>query len=507
MTQPYRPDATAGRSAELHYWAFISYSNQDREVAEWLHRSIETYRIPRRFVGRDQGGAAVPRRLYPIFRDRDELPTSSDLGEGLRTALRRSRNLLVLCSPNAAASRWVDQEVREFKALGREDSIFCVLVDNAGDSTHQPPPDAVEYFPPALLHHDHGGASDDPNKLPLAADLRQGGDSRRVVLLKVIAGFLGLMFDELWQRDRLRSRARKLQLAAAAVATVLLLGWSGWQWRSAADAAVRIEPFKDEPVVGFLEEKYSALFENPSTFTSSEVASLEAMHADLSQRADERSRSLELLDLGEHADLHARLTDLIERISRLDSARARVGRINTTLVIVEDASWKPWEDAETLGGLEKRYSEMFELPALVSIADFEAAEEERMLLLDRASGYETLVPEDCGDNPACEEVVHLRSRIVEVLESQDFSERVELLDVVLREHWDWRSRRPDALEDTRAWAQAVEDVAEDPRYAGLELLPQEDLVPLGADPSSGLLEFAHLLSGEPPRRNQMDASN
>lgn len=33
--------------AEYRYWAFISYSHQDEEWAGWLHRAIETYRVPR----------------------------------------------------------------------------------------------------------------------------------------------------------------------------------------------------------------------------------------------------------------------------------------------------------------------------------------------------------------------------------------------------------------------------------------------------------------------------
>ena len=37
-------------------------------------------------------------------------------------------------------------------------------------------------------------------------------------------------------------------------------------------------------------------------------------------------------------------------------------------------------------------------------------------------------------------------------------------------------------------------------YAGLELTPRLGLLPLGTDPNSGLLEFAHLQSGAPPQR-------
>jgi hypothetical protein len=61
------------------YWAFISYSHVDEPWAKWLHASLETYR-----VGRD--GRPTVRRICPVFRDREELPGSADLGATIRKA-------------------------------------------------------------------------------------------------------------------------------------------------------------------------------------------------------------------------------------------------------------------------------------------------------------------------------------------------------------------------------------------------------------------------------------
>ena len=47
------------------YWAFISYSQHDEAVSSWLHRAIETYRIPARIVGSAGRDGNVPRRLFP----------------------------------------------------------------------------------------------------------------------------------------------------------------------------------------------------------------------------------------------------------------------------------------------------------------------------------------------------------------------------------------------------------------------------------------------------------
>ena len=58
-------------------------------------------------------------------------------------------------------------------------------------------------------------------------------------------------------------------------------------------------------------------------------------------------------------------------------------------------------------------------------------------------------------------------------------------------------------EASRAWAAAAPDLAR--VYPGMELAPQPGLLPIGPDPRSGLWEFAHLCSGEPPKRDEAGA--
>src|SRR3954464_9309542 len=83
---------------EFKYKAFISYSHRDRQTAEWLHRSLENYQIPKQMIGLPGRDGPIPKRLFPIFRDRDELSTSSDLSIDIREALEQSANLIVICS-------------------------------------------------------------------------------------------------------------------------------------------------------------------------------------------------------------------------------------------------------------------------------------------------------------------------------------------------------------------------------------------------------------------------
>ena len=172
------------------YKAFISYSHADERWAKWLHRSLERYRVPRRLIDKYRPERELPNRLFPVFRDQSELSTSSDLGGALKEALSRSETLIVICSPAAASSRWLNEEIKHFKGLGREDRILCMIVDGEPDVSSD-----VCAFPPALLRSD----KDDSKIEYLAADPR--ADGRHDALLKVIGGVLQVGIDDLKQRD------------------------------------------------------------------------------------------------------------------------------------------------------------------------------------------------------------------------------------------------------------------------------------------------------------------
>ena len=91
------------------YQSYVSYSHADEKWAVWLHKKLETYRVPRRLVGRKTACGVIPKRIAPIFRDREELPTATDLSETVNKALRDSASLIVICSPHAASSHWVNE--------------------------------------------------------------------------------------------------------------------------------------------------------------------------------------------------------------------------------------------------------------------------------------------------------------------------------------------------------------------------------------------------------------
>ena len=208
-----------------HYWAFISYSQRDRRWADWLLPAIETYRFPRGLVGRQTGAVTIPQRLFPVFRDQDELPSAGDLNRKIQQGLENSYALIVICSPNAAASRWVNEEVRLFKTMGRADRIFPLIVDGEPNAAERLMSDSTECFPPALrfIVTADGTLTADRAE-PLAADAREGRGGRRNAFFRLLAGIAGIGFDDLRRREDVRARHRLLVRAAAAVAAALIAG-------------------------------------------------------------------------------------------------------------------------------------------------------------------------------------------------------------------------------------------------------------------------------------------
>jgi hypothetical protein len=185
----------------VEYASFISYSHADEKVARWLHRKLESYRMPRALVGREGRRGLIRRQLGKVFRDRDEFAAGGDLTAQIRDALERSAALIVLCSPRSAASRYVALEIETFRALSPNRPIIPVILEG----------EPSECYPEPLLKG---------NEL-LGADLRPGRDEKEAGLLRLLAGLHGVAFDELVQRERV---AQRLRMSLASGAAVLFAG-------------------------------------------------------------------------------------------------------------------------------------------------------------------------------------------------------------------------------------------------------------------------------------------
>lgn len=212
----------------LQYRAFISYSHADSRWAGWLHRALEGFVLDKDLIGRKTATGTIPETLRPVFRDRNDFTAGGTLSEQTLAALDASAALIVICSPAAAKSEYVNEEIALFKSRHPDRPVIPLIV------TGKPGDGEAECFPPALRYRVNakGRVTKTANTV-LAADAREEGDGKDLAVAKVIASLLGLPADDVFRRAERERRAaarrrRRVQGVVATLALLLALGGVVW---------------------------------------------------------------------------------------------------------------------------------------------------------------------------------------------------------------------------------------------------------------------------------------
>ena len=190
-------------------YAFISYNHKDVKIAKWLQKKLESYKLPTGIQNEFQS----TRYLRPIFRDRSDLNTGI-LSEELHNNLNSSKYLIVICSPNSAASGWVSEEVRTFIEWGRLEYIIPFIIGGTPNSG-----DENECFPYALCEY----TKTFPEKELLGVDIRE--DSKEKAFIRVVSRILGLTFDDLWKRHKRETLKNRLIQTISSVVILFAFYW------------------------------------------------------------------------------------------------------------------------------------------------------------------------------------------------------------------------------------------------------------------------------------------
>ncbi|MCR5208632.1 MAG: TIR domain-containing protein [Lachnospiraceae bacterium] len=198
------------------YNAFISYrhSKKDNVIAKEIQSGLEHFRIPSK-IAKKTGF----KRFDRIFRDKEELPITSDLDNEIEAALKVSDYLIVICSTHTGESVWVQREIETFLKYHSKKNIFTVLVDGEPD----------EVIPDILLHDTVTRKLADGTTItqeeiiePLSCDYRMPlRAARNEELPRLAASMLGCAYDELMRRRR---QYRIHRAIAAISATACILG-------------------------------------------------------------------------------------------------------------------------------------------------------------------------------------------------------------------------------------------------------------------------------------------
>jgi hypothetical protein len=217
MAVPTRKVVEVGAgSPSSSYDAFVSYSHAaDGRLAPALQAGLQSLAKP-----------WYRRRALRVFRDKTSLSASPELWPAIERALAQARYFVLLASPEAAGSPWVEREVRWWRTHRGRDTVLIVLTDGQlawDESTGDFDTDETNAIPPGL----RGWFTAEP----LWVDLRWVRNERHVSLRNpgfrdsladLAAPLRGLPKDELVGED-IRQYRRVRRLARGAVALLTLL--------------------------------------------------------------------------------------------------------------------------------------------------------------------------------------------------------------------------------------------------------------------------------------------
>jgi len=110
---------TQGQGASsFTYNAFLSYNRQDGAVADGIQKGLHR-------IGRRMGQL----NALHVFRDKTDMAANPNLWGKVTDAMDRSRYLIVVLSPRAAKSEWVNKEVAYWLEHRGPDQLLLVVAE------------------------------------------------------------------------------------------------------------------------------------------------------------------------------------------------------------------------------------------------------------------------------------------------------------------------------------------------------------------------------------------
>jgi hypothetical protein len=202
------------------YAAFVSYSHSaDRELARNLQRALERMGTP-----------WYRARALHVFRDETDLTANPELWQYLTRALDAADFFVLLASPEAAASPWVNKELEYW--LGKHPASTILIAITAGELEWDSASADFDWrrtdcIPAALATRF--------KDVPTAADLRSiearklGDPDFTQQVAKLVAAIRDVPVRELYDLEMTRYRRRLRWIGATAATLAALLVIVGWQ--------------------------------------------------------------------------------------------------------------------------------------------------------------------------------------------------------------------------------------------------------------------------------------
>ncbi|MBR5509060.1 MAG: TIR domain-containing protein [Lachnospiraceae bacterium] len=208
---------------ETKYDAFISYRHvpEDIKIAKEIQHQLEHMHIPGN-LAKQIGKKKIGR----IFRDKEELPITSDIAQDIQEALRNSEFLIVICSVHTSESQWVQREIASFLETHDKNRVLTVLVNG----------EPYDVIPPVLTE----------GMEPLSCDYRGSiRRARREELPRLAAAVLKCKYDDLVQRQR-QYQMKKYIAAAGSVFLVMCTILAYYAWSNARIRESYLQTLKNQ---------------------------------------------------------------------------------------------------------------------------------------------------------------------------------------------------------------------------------------------------------------------
>ena len=211
--------------------AFISYSRKDKEFAARLEKVLRNYKPPK--------GLNLPQRNLVVFRDEEDF-TGGEYHASLEKHLKNSRKMIVICSPHARNSQFVNDEIRLFAQERGKENIIPVLISGIPNNEAKPEQEEEKAFPQALC---------ELMEMPLAAsyigfDPKKDKVSKGVFYggwYKILADLYDISRNEIEERDKKRkARQRNILIGAASAVFLIVTSLAVYAWVQKTEAERRM---------------------------------------------------------------------------------------------------------------------------------------------------------------------------------------------------------------------------------------------------------------------------
>ncbi len=206
-----------GQGASFTYDAFLSYNRQDGAVAAGIQKGLHR-------IGRRMGQL----NALHVFRDTTDMAANPNLWGKVTDAMDRSRYLIVVLSPRAAASEWVNKEVAYWLEHRGPDQLLLVVAEghlHYDEATGRFDPQRSDVALPVLT--EPGVLAAEPSYVDVSADAPwdHNAPTFRDKVTDLAAPIHGkskyeLASDDVREQRRFR-RLRRYAIAALALLTIL----------------------------------------------------------------------------------------------------------------------------------------------------------------------------------------------------------------------------------------------------------------------------------------------